>query len=152
MIGHRSSFQENGNLPVWRDPAMKKRLPFSNVHALRESSFNMTRRGWGVGGWGYWNSKLEILEAPPSPATQFLGACPLLLVWSMYTNFRSPPPPLIFSEPPFWVSKNFQSPPQYLHPPSVSYYLNFPLMSTWIRCLIVGYLTIITGQLFPITL
>ena len=22
---------------------MKKRLPFSNVHALRESSFNMTR-------------------------------------------------------------------------------------------------------------
>ena len=42
-------------------------------------------------GWRYWNSKLEILAAP-------------------LANFRSPPP-LIFLELPFPVSKNFRSPP-----------------------------------------
>ena len=37
---------------------------FCRPHIPRESSFNMTR-----GGWRYWNSKLEILAAPPPPAS-----------------------------------------------------------------------------------
>ena len=43
-------------------------------------------------------------------------------------NFRSPPPnPTIFSEPPFWVSKNFWShPPQYLHSPLCHIKWTFP--------------------------
>ena len=34
MIGHRSLFRENDDLPLWRDPAVKKKLPFSNARAL----------------------------------------------------------------------------------------------------------------------
>ena len=34
MIGHRSRFRENGDLPLWRGPAVKKKLPFSNARAL----------------------------------------------------------------------------------------------------------------------
>ena len=34
MIGHRSRFRENDDLPLWRGPAMKKRPPFSNARAL----------------------------------------------------------------------------------------------------------------------
>ena len=34
MIGHRSSFQENDDLPLWRGPVVKKKPPFSNVCAL----------------------------------------------------------------------------------------------------------------------
>ena len=36
MIGHRSCFRENDKywyLPLWRGPAIKKTLPFSNVRA-----------------------------------------------------------------------------------------------------------------------
>ena len=45
-----------------------------------------------------------------------------------YTNFRSPPPSAtIFSEPPLRVSKNFRSPPQYLHPPPCHIKWTFPL-------------------------
>ena len=34
MIGHRSHFRENDDLPLWRGPAVKKKLPFYNVRAL----------------------------------------------------------------------------------------------------------------------
>ena len=34
MIGHRSSFQENDDLPVWRGLAVKKKVPFSNARVL----------------------------------------------------------------------------------------------------------------------
>ena len=34
MIGHCSRFQENDDLPLWRGPAMKKQLPFSNARVL----------------------------------------------------------------------------------------------------------------------
>ena len=34
MIGHRSRFQENDDLPLWRGLAVKKKPPFSNARAL----------------------------------------------------------------------------------------------------------------------
>ena len=34
MIGHRSRFQENDDLPLCRDPVLKKKPPFSNARAL----------------------------------------------------------------------------------------------------------------------
>jgi len=34
MIGHHTRFQENEDLPPWRDPAAKKKPPFSNARAL----------------------------------------------------------------------------------------------------------------------
>ena len=34
MIGHRSRFRENYDLPLWRDPAVKKKPPFSDASAL----------------------------------------------------------------------------------------------------------------------
>ena len=34
MIGHRSRFRENDDLPLWRGPVIKKRTPFSNEHTL----------------------------------------------------------------------------------------------------------------------
>ena len=34
MIGHRSCFQENDDLHLWRGLAVKKKRPFSNVRAL----------------------------------------------------------------------------------------------------------------------
>ena len=34
MIGHRTRFRENDDLPLWRGPAVKKKLPFSNARAL----------------------------------------------------------------------------------------------------------------------
>ena len=34
MIGHRTHLRENDNLPLWRAVAIKKKLPFLNVHAL----------------------------------------------------------------------------------------------------------------------
>ena len=34
MIGHRTHFQENDNLPHWRGPAAKKKPPISNARAL----------------------------------------------------------------------------------------------------------------------
>ena len=33
MIGHRSRFPENDDLPPWRGPAVKKKPPFSNARA-----------------------------------------------------------------------------------------------------------------------
>ena len=34
MIGHHTRFRENGDLPPWRGPAAKKKLPFSNARTL----------------------------------------------------------------------------------------------------------------------
>ena len=34
MIGHRTGFGENDNLPIWRGPVVKKKPPFSDVRAL----------------------------------------------------------------------------------------------------------------------
>ena len=34
MIDHRTRFQENDNLPLWRGPIVKKKPPFSNARAL----------------------------------------------------------------------------------------------------------------------
>ena len=34
MIGHRTRFRENDNLPPWRGPVVKKKPPFSNARAL----------------------------------------------------------------------------------------------------------------------
>ena len=34
MIGYRSRFRENDDLPLWRGPAVKKKPPFSNARAL----------------------------------------------------------------------------------------------------------------------
>ena len=34
MIGHRTRFRENGELPQWRGSATKKKPPFSNARAL----------------------------------------------------------------------------------------------------------------------
>ena len=34
MIGHRSDFRENHDLPPWRGPAVKKKPPFCNARAL----------------------------------------------------------------------------------------------------------------------
>ena len=34
MIGHRSRFRENDDLPLWRGPAVKKKPPFSNARVL----------------------------------------------------------------------------------------------------------------------
>ena len=82
---------------------------------IRESSFNMT----GVGGWGYWNSKLEILAAPPLSSGSIFRSAPLSC-WFWSIQIFGAPPPVIFSEHPFWMSKNFRSPPQYLHLPLVT--------------------------------
>ena len=34
MIGHRGRFRENDDLPLWRDPVVKKKPPFSNARSL----------------------------------------------------------------------------------------------------------------------
>ena len=34
MIDNRSRLRENGNLPLWRAPAITKKPPFFNVRAL----------------------------------------------------------------------------------------------------------------------
>ena len=34
MIGHRSRFRENADLPLQRGPVVKKKPPFSNARAL----------------------------------------------------------------------------------------------------------------------
>ena len=57
--------------------------------------------------------KREILEAP-SLAVQFFSPPPPV-GFEVYRFSAPPPSPTIFSEPPFRVSKNFWSPPQYLH-------------------------------------
>ena len=34
MIGHHTHLRENDDLPLWRGPAAKKKLPFFNAHTL----------------------------------------------------------------------------------------------------------------------
>ena len=34
IIGHHTRFQENDNLPLWQDPALKKKPPFFNTRTL----------------------------------------------------------------------------------------------------------------------
>ena len=34
MVAHRTRFRENDDLPLWRGPAVKKKRPFFNAHAL----------------------------------------------------------------------------------------------------------------------
>ena len=34
MIGHRTRFRENDDLPLWCGPATKKKPPFSKAHVL----------------------------------------------------------------------------------------------------------------------
>ena len=34
IIGHRTRFQENDNLPPWQGPALKKKAPFFNARTL----------------------------------------------------------------------------------------------------------------------
>jgi len=34
MIGHHTRLRENDDLPLWQDPAVKKKPPFFNAHAL----------------------------------------------------------------------------------------------------------------------
>ena len=34
MIGHHNRSRENDDLPPWRGPAVKKKPPFLNAHAL----------------------------------------------------------------------------------------------------------------------
>jgi len=38
MIGHRTRFRENDDLPLWRGPAAKKKPPFFNTRALISKS------------------------------------------------------------------------------------------------------------------
>ena len=70
--------------------------------AVRESSFNMTRGGG--------NSKREILAAP-----SLVVEWPPLSCWFWSIQIFGAPPNFFIA--PFRVSKNFRSPPQYLHPP-----------------------------------
>ena len=67
-----------------------------------------------MGGWRYWNLKLEILAALLL-VVQFFRSPPLLLVLK-YTNFWSPSP-LIFSELPFGCLKIFRAPLNIFIPP-----------------------------------
>jgi len=34
MIGHHTHLRKNNNLPLWRGPAVKKKLPFFNARML----------------------------------------------------------------------------------------------------------------------
>ena len=34
MIGNHTRFRENDDLPLWRDPVVKKKPPFFNARAL----------------------------------------------------------------------------------------------------------------------
>ena len=43
MIGHRSRFRENDDLPFRRGPVVKKKLPFSNARALIKRKFMRSR-------------------------------------------------------------------------------------------------------------
>ena len=52
--------------------------------------------------------KLEILAIPLASDSSFSGATPTQVCFEVYKFLE---PQLIFSEPPFRVSKNFQSPP-----------------------------------------
>ena len=61
MIGHRTRFQENGDLPPWRGSAAKKRSPFSNACALMTREImriailgnDLKARGSVLGGLNY---------------------------------------------------------------------------------------------------
>ena len=43
MIGHRGRFRENDDLLLWRDPAVKKKPPFSDARALITRKFMRSR-------------------------------------------------------------------------------------------------------------
>ena len=83
----------------WTSPAF---WPLRKVHLIWQ----------GGGGWRYWNSKLEILAAsPPPPASSSIFQEPPHppVGFEEYKFLEAPP--LIFSEPPSRVSKNFRRPP-----------------------------------------
>ena len=89
---------------------------FFSVLSLRVIKISVCCEGkvhliWqGRGGWGYWNSKLEILAAPLTSSSIFQEPSPILLVLK-YTDFRNPLlAQQFFQSPPFPVSKNFWSP------------------------------------------
>jgi len=43
MIGHHSRFRENDDLPLRGGPVVKKKLPFSNAHALTTGKIMRSR-------------------------------------------------------------------------------------------------------------
>ena len=43
MIGHRTRFRENGDLPPWRGSAAKKKPPFFNARALMTHNIMRSR-------------------------------------------------------------------------------------------------------------
>ena len=57
MIGHRTHFRENVDLPLWPGPAVRKKPPFFNARALiareimgsRDAQYN-TGEYWGMPG------------------------------------------------------------------------------------------------------
>ena len=81
---------------------------------------------------GYWPSFFWVFRESSFNIYKGVGGVMKILKLSPLAFFRSPPPvgsevdkfsepPLIFSESPFQVSKNFRSAPQYLHPRLLSY-------------------------------
>ena len=90
---------------------------------VRESSFNMTREGGGVGIWSYWNSKLENFSSPPHDREfcysfdyicKPCDICMMSCVGSEVHKFSEPPllaQQFFQSKPPFRVCNNFRSPP-----------------------------------------
>ena len=51
MIGHRTRFRENDDLPLWRGPAAKKKLPFFNARALITREIMRSRDERNTGEW-----------------------------------------------------------------------------------------------------
>ena len=47
MIGHRSRFQENEDLPLRQSPVVKKKLPFSNARVLITGKI-LRNANWGM--------------------------------------------------------------------------------------------------------
>jgi len=43
MTGHHDRFRENDDLPVWRGPAAKKKLPFFSAPALIKRNIMRSR-------------------------------------------------------------------------------------------------------------
>ena len=50
MIGHRSRFRENDDLPLWRGAAVKEKPPFSNARALITRDY--AQKGCAMQHWG----------------------------------------------------------------------------------------------------
>ena len=94
----------------------------TSLHHKKLIIFSQGNWSWGkvhlIWPWG--EMKILKIEAwnfsrPPCKQFKFLGAPPPSPVGFKVYKFSELP--LISSEPPFWVSKNFWSPPQYLPPP-----------------------------------